>query len=106
MDRRSRIEAALRRLLPRVPPAEAGLILDHAQDSKGLRAASPEAAAWLSAMAFIRHALTDYDQLLDEGYDLESARHFTLDAINEILAEWGARRRVGQEDGGQKDIDL
>ena len=31
---------------------------------------------------------------LDDGYDVESARHFVLDASNEKLAEWGVTRRI------------
>ena len=40
--------------------------------------------------------LTDYDELLDEGYDAESARFFVRESINEVLEEWGAARRVGE----------
>jgi hypothetical protein len=63
-------------------------------DSPGLKTASPEAAAWLSAIAYIRHTHSDYDDLLAEGYDEDSARHFCLDQINQILADWGCRKRV------------
>ena len=96
MSRRHEIEAALRRLAPRVPGHEFGAVTDHALDSPGLQRAAPEAAAWLSLVAYARHALTDYDSLLAEGYDVESARHFVLDAINDVLAGWGARRKVGE----------
>jgi hypothetical protein len=67
--------------------------------SRGLKTASPEAAAWLSAVAYARHAFTDYDQMLADGYDQESARHFTLAALNEVLREWGSRRQVGADEG-------
>ncbi|GIL41268.1 hypothetical protein TMPK1_35050 [Rhodospirillales bacterium TMPK1] len=60
-----------------------------------MRTASPEAAAWLSAVAYARHSFTDYDQMLSDGYDQESARHFTLEALNDVLRGWGARRVVG-----------
>ncbi len=97
--RRAAVEAALRRLAPLVPDHEFESVVDHAMDSPGLRPASPETAAWLSLTAFVRHALTDYDDLLDEGYDQDSARFFVADPINEILAAWGCRRRVGE--GGE-----
>jgi hypothetical protein len=52
----------------------------------------------LSAVAYARHGFTDYDQMLSDGYDQESARHFTLDALNEVLRGWGSRRLVGVEE--------
>jgi hypothetical protein len=52
---------------------------------------SPEAAAWLSLVAFARHTFTDYEELLEQGYDQESARYFVLDALNAVLEEWGAK---------------
>ena len=73
-------------------------MVDHALLSSGLRVAVPENAAWLSMTAYIRHALTEYDSLLDDGYDAESARHFVFDDINEVLADWGVKRRLAGED--------
>lgn len=88
------IAAALARLFPRLPERDARNILDQALASKGLKTASPEAAAWLSAASYARHTHTEYDRLLADGYDVESARHFTLEALNEALAEWGSRKRI------------
>jgi hypothetical protein len=96
--RREDIEAALRRLAPLLPRHEFGAVLDHAMASRGLRTASPESAAWLSLVAYARHAHTDYDDLLAQGYDADSARFFVVDAIDTALAAWGVRRRVGAED--------
>lgn len=70
------------------------MILDAAEASRGLRTAAPEKAAWLACLAHIRHRLTDYDQLLAEGYGPEAARHFVLSEMNAVLADWGARRRI------------
>ena len=39
MPKRIDIKAALRRLAPRIPPHELGAVVDHALDSRGLRAA-------------------------------------------------------------------
>jgi hypothetical protein len=97
VTRRDRIAGALDRIAPAVPTFERGIILDHACDSPGLRAASPEAAAWLSLVAHIRHCHTDYQDLLDDGYDGDSARHFVLDAINHVLTDWGCCKRVSGE---------
>ena len=97
MTKRAEIEAALRRLAPRLPPHELGAVVDHALDSRGLKASAPETAAWLSLVAYVRHAFTDYDDLLAQGYDQDSARHFVAGDIEAVLGEWGATRRLGAE---------
>jgi hypothetical protein len=97
MARRDNIEAALRRLAPRLPAHEFGAVVDHAMDSAGLGSAVPETAAWLSLVAYARHMFTDYDELLAQGYDQESARHFVAGAIDEVLEGWGVRRRLAEE---------
>ena len=89
--RREAVAAALRRLAPRLPEFEAEAVLDRALASPGLRGAAPENAAWLGLVAFARHVFTDYDDLLDDGYDRDSARHFVLDDLNAVLVGWGAR---------------
>lgn len=94
---RDAIEAALRRLAPKIPPHEFGAVVDHARDSKSLRHATPENAAWLSLVAYVRHVFTEYDALLDEGYDQDSARHFVADDMTEKLQSWGVRRPLGEE---------
>ncbi len=98
MNRRSPIEQALRHLAPKIPPHELGAVVDHALDSAGLKTASPESAAWLSLVAYVRHVFTAYDQLMAQGYDRESARHFVVDEIEAVLQGWGARRRLGADD--------
>ncbi len=94
LTRREEFEAALRHLAPDIPAHEFDVVVDHAVTSPGLRALNPESALWLSMTAYIRHTFTDYDALLSDGYDRDSARHFVLDDINEILADWGVKRRV------------
>jgi hypothetical protein len=96
--RRSDIEIALRRLAPKIPPHEFGAVVDHAIDSAGLQAAAPETAAWLSLVAYVRHVFTDYDELMKQDYDRESARFFVASEIETILSEWGVRRRLTAED--------
>ncbi len=92
MATRKEIESALRYLAPDIPDHEFGAIADHAMDSSGLRKAAPETAAWLSMVSFIRHVLTEYDSLLEEGYEQESARHFVASDMQAVLKEWGVRR--------------
>ena len=99
MHRRGALGRAQRFPAPRVPGPEAESIIDHALGSPGLRKAAPETAVWLSMVAYIRHNLTEYDTLLDEeGYDPESARHFVLDDINDVLAAWASPRRLSDEE--------
>ena len=98
MSRREAIESAVRILAPRIPRHEFEAVTDHALGSRGLHGAAPETAAWLSLTAYIRHRLTDYDDLLNNGYDQESARFFVLDDMNAILEEWGSPRRVQADD--------
>lgn len=92
------IEDALRYLAPRIPAHEFGAIIDHARDSRGLKGASPETAAWLSLVAYVRHTFTEYDDLLRQGYDRDSARFFVADAMQDVLAGWGVRRPLVAED--------
>ena len=98
MAKRGEIEIALRRLAPRIPAHEFAAVVDHAVDSPGLKSASPETAAWLSLVAYVRHVFTDYDELLGQDYDQDSARHFVADEIAAILNDWGARRRLSADD--------
>jgi len=95
---RPAIEAALRRIAPKLPPHEFGAVVDHALDSKGLRNAAPETAAWLSLVAYVRHVFTDYDELLTQGYDRDSARHFVADEMAATLRAWGVRRALGDDE--------
>ena len=97
MARRAEIERALRRLAPRIPPHELASVIDHAMDSPGLRQAAPERAAWLSLVAYVRHVFTEYDALLRQGYDVDSARFFVVAEIDDVLAGWGVRRRLASE---------
>jgi hypothetical protein len=98
LARRADVEVALRRLAPRIPAHEFGAVADHAMDSPGLRSSSPEAAAWLSLVAYARHVLTDYDELLQQGYDQDSARFFVAGDLQAVLDEWGVRRRLLEGD--------
>lgn len=99
LSRREAIEAAVRHLAPRIPKHEFGAVVDHALSSVGLATASPENAAWLSMVAYVRHVLTDYDALLDDGYDVDSARHFVAEEMDEVLRGWGSRRKIDPEEG-------
>ena len=91
-------EDALRHLAPRIPSHEFGAVIDHARASRGLKGASPETAAWLSLVAYVRHTFTEYDDLLRQGYDRDSARFFVADGMQEVLSAWGVRRPLPAEE--------
>ena len=76
---------------------EFGAVIDHALDSDGLSTAAAENAAWLSLVAYARHVFTDYDDLLAQGYDRDSARHFVADEMEAVLSGWGVRRKLGED---------
>jgi hypothetical protein len=98
VSRRALLEAVLRRLAPKIPPHEFDAVIDHALDSAGLKSAAPENAVWLSLVAYVRHMFTDYDELMTQGYDRDSARHFVADDMADVLRHWGVRRPLGSDD--------
>jgi hypothetical protein len=98
MPTRTEIEQALRRLAPKIPAHEFGAVVDHALDSRNLRSTTPETAAWLSLVAYVRHSLTEYDDLLAQGYDQDSARFFVVDEMKAMLTQWGVKRTLGEGD--------
>lgn len=98
MPKRARIEVALRVLAPQLPPHEFSAVADHAMDSIGLKTAAPETAAWLSLVAYARHVFTDYDELLAQGYDYDSARFFVAGDLEAVLNDWGIARRLSGDD--------
>jgi hypothetical protein len=98
LARRAEIEIALRHMAPRIPSHEFDAVIDHAMGSAGLRKALPENAAWLSLVAYVRHTFTDYDDLLDQNYDHDSARHFVAADMERVLAGWGVKRKLTAEE--------
>lgn len=107
-NRREAVVAALSRLAPRLPAFEAEAILDRALASPGLRRAAPETAARLALVTYARHVFTDYDDLLADGYDRDSARHFILDDLNAALVAWGAApipEAEAEQDAGAMGVD-
>jgi hypothetical protein len=104
LDRRAAVAQAIHRLAPRLPVFETGVVIDRALASPGLRKGAPETAARLALIAYARHVFTEYDDLLAEGYDRDSARHFILDDLNEALTGWGAQP-VPEDAGDEAEED-
>ncbi|MCK7611601.1 DUF2293 domain-containing protein [Roseibium sediminicola] len=94
--RQKDMRKALRALLPRVPMHDAESILALAL-SGHLRHLPPSIALWQATTSHIRHELTDYDTLLEDGYDRDAARFFVVDEMNEVLRGWGCNKEVSGE---------
>lgn len=100
--RRRAVGKAITALLPYAPYADTEKIRQAADDRK-LRDLPPSVAVWLATVAHVRHEHTDYDALLEEGYDRDAARFFVVDKINAVLTSWRATRLL---DGDKEEDDL
>ncbi|MGL4728175.1 MAG: DUF2293 domain-containing protein [Bosea sp. (in: a-proteobacteria)] len=94
--RQQEIRKALRQTAPLIPFDEAQDVLARAGRAS-MKELSPTVALWLSLASHVRHRHTDYDTLLDEGYERDAARHFVIDATDAKLTEWGCARRVADD---------
>ncbi len=95
--RRRAIDKALTALLPMAPFADTEKIRAEAS-ARHLRDLPPSIAVWLATIAHVRHEHSDYDRLLAEGYDRDSARFFVVDQINAWLTKWRATRLLDADD--------
>lgn len=96
------IAKALTALLPGTPYSDAEAIREAAHRPH-LKTLPPSTAVWLATVAYVRHAYTDYDALLAEGYDRDAARFFVLAEVNAKLTQWRATRLLESEDDGETD---
>lgn len=94
--RQKELRKALRMLLPRIPMADVGALLDTALKGH-LRHLPPTIALWQATTSYVRHRHTDYDVLLEDGYDTDSARFFVVEAMNDKLKEWGCSRQLNTD---------
>lgn len=94
--RQKEMRKALRSLAPRVPMSDAEAILGIAL-SAHLRHLPPSIALWQATTSHVRHALTEYDTLLEEGYDRDAARFFVVQTMNDVLSDWGCTKEVSAE---------
>lgn len=95
--RRRAIAKALTVLLPMAPYADMEKIRAEA-GAVHMKTLPPSIAVWLATVAHIRHAHTDYETLLAEGYDRDAARFFVIGAINDVLTRWRATRLLEEDD--------
>lgn len=100
MQAKGKSKEVKRRLRQLVPQAtmEDFLAIEDIADAGHLRHLPPSIRAWQATTTHARHAHTDYDDLLADGYDHHSARHFVLDDINAKLLEWGCKEKLGNSE--------
>ncbi|WP_296738287.1 DUF2293 domain-containing protein [Mesorhizobium sp.] len=95
--RRRAIAKALTALLPLAPYADMEKIRADA-GAVHMKALPPTIAVWLATIAHVRHTHTDYEKLLAEGYDRDSARFFVIEQTNQVLTRWRATRLLEEDD--------
>jgi hypothetical protein len=95
--RRRAIAKALTALLPLAPYADMEKIRADA-GAVHMKSLPPTIAVWLATIAHIRHVHTDYEKLLAEGYDRDSARFFVMEQTNIVLTRWRATRLLEDND--------
>jgi hypothetical protein len=95
--RQRAIAKALTALLPLAPYADTEAIRTDATRVH-MKTLPPGIAIWLATVAHVRHQHTDYEKLLDEGYDRDSARFFVVDQINTVLTRWRATRLLDPDE--------
>lgn len=96
-NRRRAIAKALTALLPLAPFADMEKIRADAGRAH-LHNLPPTIAVWLATIAHIRHVHTDYEKLLAEGYDRDSARFFVMEQTNIVLTRWRATRLLEDDE--------
>lgn len=95
--RRRALAKALTALLPMAPYSDMERIRAEA-GAVHMKALPPSIAVWLATVAYVRHEHTDYEKLLAEGYDRDSARFFVIGQINAVLTRWRATRLLDADD--------
>lgn len=96
-NRRQAIEKAVTALIPMAPYADAEKIRQDA-GAPHMKTLPASVSVWLATVAHIRHEHTDYEKLLAEGYDRDSARFFVIDVTNKVLTRWRATRLLNADD--------
>jgi len=87
------VQEDLRKLLPMVPLSDF-LEIEKIAGAGHLRHLPPTIISKQAITTHIRHNHTEYDAYLAEGYDADSARHFVLDEMNEVIRLWGGSFKI------------
>ncbi|QPC88238.1 DUF2293 domain-containing protein [Mesorhizobium sp. NBSH29] len=95
--RKRAIAKALTALLPMAPYSDTECIRTDAS-AKHMKTLPPGIAVWLATIAHVRHQHSQYESLLGEGYDRDSARFFVVGEINRTLTRWRATRLLDPDE--------
>lgn len=95
------VRKTLKLMIPKATLYDFQKIMEIAEGSHLRHLPSP-ILAWRSVTTHIRHNHTEYDALLEEGYDVESAKHYVLEAMNETLEIWGATKKITTDEIEEK----
>ncbi|WP_269930416.1 DUF2293 domain-containing protein [Aminobacter sp. HY435] len=95
--RQRAVAKALTALLPIAPYSDTEVIRADAL-AVHMKTLPPSIAVWLATVAHVRHVHTDYEKLLSDGYDRDSARFFVIDQVNATLTRWRATRLLDPDD--------
>ncbi len=100
METRGKSKEVKRRLRTLIPQAtmEDFTAVEEKADAGHLRYLPPSIRAWQALTSYIRHVHTDYDDMLNDGYEPDAARHFVVDDINQKLSEWGCSQTLSDDD--------
>lgn len=102
--RQQAIRKALRAVAPGIPLADAQAVIELAE-RRHMKDLPPSTALWLALGSYVRHAHTDYDRLLAEGYERDAARFFVADDTDAVLTGWGCQRSVVEDEGDEREGD-
>lgn len=85
----------IREAFPNAPPREELRVAEHACRKYSGRVGRSAAAKQfdtemieIAVRAHIRHELTNYDELLMQGYDRADVRHEIRERVDEVAAKW------------------
>jgi len=100
---RKHMQAEILRLYPNMPPKEAGVIADHAFEVGSGRVGRVSAIDLnkkleLAVKAHIRHQHTEYDDMLNDGWEKEDARRQIAGQVEKIHGEWKGGNGIDHED--------
>ncbi|RDJ20156.1 DUF2293 domain-containing protein [Bosea caraganae] len=102
--RQQAIRRALRALAPGIPLIDAEAVVTLAE-RRHMKELPPSTALWLALGSHVRHSHTDYDRLLDEGYERDAARFFVVEETDAVLSSWGCQRSVADGEETEAEID-
>jgi hypothetical protein len=98
--RQQAIRKALRALAPGIPLSDVDAVVALAE-RRHMKDLPPATALWLALGSHVRHVHTDYEQLLEDGYEREAARFFVADETDAVLASWGCQRSVTDSEAAE-----